>query len=69
MTAKTGQSPIEDYIERAELARQLGKSVRTLDRWHCQRTGPTRTRVGRSIFYKKSAVATWLEAQTEELPR
>ena len=59
-------SPLQDYITRKELARQLGKSVRTLGRWHRRRIGPPRTLAGCSIFYSKSRVAQWLERQTED---
>ena len=62
-------SPLDEYITREDLARQLGKSTRTLDRWAVERTGrPPRTRVGRSIFYSKSELAAWLEQQTERMP-
>ncbi len=62
------RSPIDEYITREDLVRQLGKSTRTLDRWHVERKGPPRTRVGRSIFYCKSELAAWLEQQTERMP-
>ncbi len=60
------QSPLEDYITRKELARELGKSVRTLDRWHLRRIGPPRTLAGSSILYNKSKVLAWLETRTEK---
>ena len=58
-------SPIDDYISRDELARQLGKSVRTLDRWYTMRIGPPRTKVGKSVLYRKASVAKWLEQHEE----
>ena len=60
------RSPLDEYLARDELARQLGKSVRTLDRWHVQRVGPPRTRVGRLILYRKEAVARWLRDNEQE---
>jgi len=57
-----------NYYTREDLARELNRSTRTLDRWHVQRIGPPRTKLRRSklIFYKKSAVSDWMEAQTED---
>ena len=62
----TTTSPLDDYIPRRELAQQLGKSTRTLDRWQLERRGPRRTKIGKSIFYHVSHVSEWLERQTEE---
>ena len=61
-------SPLNEYLTKDELARELRRSTRTIDRWHVQRIGPPRTKVRRSklILYKKSTVAAWLEQQTEE---
>ncbi len=60
-------SPLADYYTREDLARDLRRSTRTLDRWHKQRIGPTRTKAGGGlILYRKSAVTEWLEAQTED---
>jgi transcriptional regulator with XRE-family HTH domain len=57
------------YISREALARKLGISVRTLDRWHTQRSGPPRIspiRPGASrsglILYKVSEVERWLDS-------
>ena len=54
-----------DYYTKEELAAALGVSERTLDRWHNQRMGPLRTRLGSRILYKKATVAAWIEAQEE----
>ena len=60
-----GTSPLDDYLTREELARQLNRSTRTLDRWHTMRIGPVRTRVGRLTLYEKKSVADWLKNRTE----
>ena len=60
------ESPLDDYITRHELAQLLGKSVRTLDRWHLRRIGPPRTRAGCSILYSKKMVTEWLQLRTED---
>jgi predicted DNA-binding transcriptional regulator AlpA len=54
-----------DYLERAELARGLGKSTRTLDRWHTLRIGPPRVVIGRTILYRRQSVLEWLASREE----
>lgn len=54
-----------DYLERAELARGLGKSTRTLDRWHSLRIGPPRVVIGRMILYRWQSVLEWLASREE----
>ena len=44
-------SILDGYISEADLARQLNRSVRTLQRLAARRLGPPRTIVGRLIFY------------------
>ena len=57
---------LDDYLKKAEAARQLGGlSTRTLDRWHLERRGPRRTKVGRSVYYSKKAISEWLRGQEE----
>ena len=62
-------SPLDEYLTKDELARELRRSTRTLDRWHTQRIGPIRTKAAGSklILYSKSAVSAWLQSQQEEL--
>ena len=55
-----------EYWTKAECANELGKDPRTLDRWFTLRIGPPRTKCGRTVLFRKSAVAEWLERQTEE---
>lgn len=49
------------------VAEQLGISLRTLNRWHAQRVGPARCKVGRTVLYRKASVDIWLE-QNETHP-
>jgi hypothetical protein len=58
---------LNDYLTEIQLAGLLKKDVRTLRRWDAERTGPPRTRAGKTILYRKSAVALWLE-QNESRP-
>lgn len=68
MAAVSIDSPLCEYLTRDELARELGRSSRTLDRWAVLRIGPPRTRAGRAVLYSRTKVREWLESQTEELP-
>jgi excisionase family DNA binding protein len=56
---------LDEYLTKAQLASALGVSVRTLNRWHDERVGPDRIRVGRKVLYSRAAVARWLEGRSE----
>ena len=60
------QSPLTALVSRDDLARQLNKSTRTLDRWHVERSGPRRTKIGKSIYSHARDVSEWIESQREE---
>jgi len=67
MQPDTESSPLADYLTKDQLARQLGRSTRTIDRWHTQRIGPRRTKVGNKlVLFSKKSVLEWLERQAEE---
>lgn len=50
----------EDFLEPDELAKELGRTRRTIDRWHARRIGPPRIQIGRKILYRRDAVRDWL---------
>jgi len=54
---------LEDFLTRDELASELMRSPRTLDRWEVLGIGPPRTFVGRKILYRRMSVRQWLAAQ------
>ena len=56
-------SVLDGYITEAELARQLHRSVRTLQRLAARRLGPPRTKIGRLIFYNIEHVRDWISQQ------
>ena len=58
-------SVLSGYITEADLARQLNRSVRTLQRLAAHRTGPPRIKIGRLIYYRVDSVREWL-AQLEQ---
>lgn len=61
-TERTGG---DSLLDREEVARLLGISPRTLDRWHLLRKGPPRIRYGGSghVRYRRSAVEKWVLSQ------
>ena len=67
-TRHNGESVLAEYMTRNELAKQLDRCARTLDRWHSLRIGPPRTILGRRVLYRRQAVAAWLLAQEEKVP-
>ena len=67
-TPATGESVLAEYMTRDELAEQLDRCARTLDRWSSLNLGPPRTILGRRVLYRRKAVAEWLLAQEETLP-
>lgn len=60
---------LADYLTQRDLARQLGKSERTIERWDRLRIGPTPTFVGGSKFYSIQDVRSWLKSRRREDPR
>jgi helix-turn-helix protein len=56
----SAQSVLEGYIRETDLARQLNRSVRTLQRLAARRSGPPRIKIGRLIFYRIDSVRAWL---------
>ncbi len=66
--SETGEL-LDGYLSKAEVARQLGMSPRTLDRWAATRIGPPRVHVGHKIFYREAAVRRWLGEREERRRR
>ena len=54
---------LSGWISRSDLAQELEVTEGTLRRWTLERWGPPCIRAGRKIYYRRSAVAEWLEDQ------
>lgn len=54
---------LSDFLTKEELAEQLQRNPRTLDRWAVLGIGPPRTHVGRKVLYRRASVQKWLFAQ------
>jgi excisionase family DNA binding protein len=50
-------------LTQQQLADELQVSMRTLERWRQEGTGPAFVRVGRSLRYRRSDIDAWLERQ------
>lgn len=62
------KSPTQDSIMTpADTANFIGISHRTLSRWHQQRLGPPRIKVGRRILFRRKCVLEWL-IENEQAP-
>ena len=60
---------LSGYIARPKLAKQLGLSTRTLDRWAALRIGPPVTYIGRWPHYSTESVRAWLKSREQKMPR
>ena len=47
-----------------ELAEDLNKSPRTLERWRVDGYGPAFVKAGKTPLYRQSAVRQWMDQQT-----
>jgi hypothetical protein len=54
---------LAEFLTREELASELRRSPRTLDRWEVLGMGPPRTLVGRKVLYRRGSVQKWLAEQ------
>jgi hypothetical protein len=56
---------LSEFLTKEELAEQLQRNPRTLDRWAVLSMGPPRTYVGRKVLYRRASVQKWLVAQEQ----
>jgi excisionase family DNA binding protein len=64
-----GESSVPELLTQQQLAKELQVSVRTLERWRREGTGPPWVRVGRSPRYRRQDIDRWLEATRRERPQ
>jgi len=60
---------LSEFLTKEELAAELRRNVRTLDRWHALGIGPPRTRIGRTVPYRRASLQNWLVAQEQACRR
>jgi hypothetical protein len=56
---------LSEFLTKEELAAELRRNPRTLDRWDVLGMGPPRTLVGRKVLYRRASVQKWLCAQEQ----
>lgn len=56
---------VDRLMTLAELADMLGVPVNTVYQWRARGEGPPGYRIGRHVRYRRTAVETWLETQTD----
>ena len=61
----TNEPILSEFLTKEQLAAELGRNVRTLDRWAALGIGPPRTYVGRKTLYKRPSAVRWLAAQEQ----
>jgi hypothetical protein len=54
---------LSEFFTKEDLAAELRRNPRTLDRWDVLGMGPPRTHVGRQVLYRRASVERWLAAQ------
>ena len=57
------QQLLDDYLSGDELAAQLGRSLRTIQRWDRLRIGPVPTIIGNRKVFRMADIQVWLDAQ------
>ena len=56
----------DEFLSRVELACQLNRTVRCLQRWERNHLGPNVTHIGKSSYYSAKAVRAWLADQEKK---
>jgi hypothetical protein len=57
---------LSEFLTKEQLAAELGRNARTLDRWASLGIGPPRTCFGRTVLYRRASVLKWLVAQERQ---
>lgn len=57
---------LPDLVTVEEPADALGKTPRTLNRWHVQRCGPPRVYISKTPYYDMRKVREWIEDAAAE---
>jgi hypothetical protein len=60
METGTENNILSEYLTKAELAAQLHRSTRSVDRWTLTGYGPPCVRIGRRSLYRRESVLEWL---------
>jgi hypothetical protein len=61
-TVSTEDGILSEFLNPEQLAAELNKTPRTLKSWRVKKIGPAPTIFGKTILYRRAAVAAWLES-------
>lgn len=56
---------LSDYIDKPQLAKELKRTVRTLDRLLLHGDGPPFVRIGKRVLFRRDAVLEWLRSREQ----
>ncbi len=62
-------SILAEYLTPKQLAKELGVSLRTVERWHQFRHDPPRVALGRMRLYRLESIKAWLIQSEQVEPR
>ena len=51
---------LSEYLTKAQFAREMSVTERTLDNWQRRRAGPPRAKLGNIVLYHRDDVKAWL---------
>ncbi|WP_319798764.1 helix-turn-helix domain-containing protein [Nitrobacter sp.] len=52
-----------ELLDCGEAAKLLRQEMQTLAAWRCKGRGPEYVKIGRSVFYRRGAISSWLAQQ------
>jgi hypothetical protein len=56
---------LSEFLTAEELAAELRRNPRTLDRWRRLGEGPPVTKLGRRTIYRRTSVQAWIRAREQ----
>ena len=59
-------SILENHLPETEAAAEIHKTPRTLQNWRQRGQGPAWTRIGKTVYYSRDAILTWLKSQEQQ---
>jgi len=64
MHAATSHTDPDELLNEVQAADFLKMSMRTLQAWRCRGEGPAFVRAGRAIWYRRSDLIRWIDANS-----
>jgi len=64
--SQAASNPFEEIIDLQAFCAKFQITERTAHRWQALKTGPARIKIGRKLFYRKSAIAEWLRKREQQ---